>query len=139
VSVERDHDEVNELVRLVRRWIELGYPEKGPTPADADHSALLRRLFSGREALEQAPPRSFSCPWYELLEEGESQGRVEVWFNDTLVDGEDGVIINQAPWLLLEGDEREALVQWPGSGLVCRLRQVTDERGYALSVVAPAE
>ena len=35
---------------------------------DAHHSALLRRLLSGKPKLDKAPPKRFSYPCYELGE-----------------------------------------------------------------------
>lgn len=37
---------------------------------DAMHSSLLARLLSGKEPFESPPPRSYSYPWYDLVEQG---------------------------------------------------------------------
>ncbi len=44
----------------------------GELAADIDHSVLLQRLTEGKQPLLIAPPRSFSTPWYELIEKGEA-------------------------------------------------------------------
>ena len=53
-------------VRCMSEWISLS--GNCPTSADVDHSSLLRRLLSGKEALDNAPPKRFAYPDYELGE-----------------------------------------------------------------------
>lgn len=50
----------------VGRWLDIGGNTR--TGPDADHSALLFRLLSGKEPLPKAPPKRMSYPWYELGE-----------------------------------------------------------------------
>lgn len=50
----------------VGRWIAIKERETGqkPTPADADHSALLFRLLRGREPFPEPPPLLNAYPAY---------------------------------------------------------------------------
>lgn len=40
---------------------------------DAQHSSLFRRLLSGKDPLEVAPPKKYAYPWYELVESGQAE------------------------------------------------------------------
>ena len=66
------------VVGVVATWLKIGYVDKSPTFADAVHSALLKRLLDGKQALPEPPPRSYSYPWYELVENG-YENRCEVF------------------------------------------------------------
>ena len=46
--------------------------------ADIDHSALLIRLLEGKKPLEKAPPKTFSYPNYQMIENGK-YNPLEVW------------------------------------------------------------
>src|SRR3972149_6432847 len=64
--------------------------------ADADHSALLRRLLAGKLPAASPPPLAHSSPWYDVVE----RDAVEVLYDDVWVDraGEAArVVINQHP------------------------------------------
>ena len=77
--------------------------------ADVDHSSLLRRLLAGKEPLPEPPPRSFSYPWYEIVEQGHAE-RCCAYFND----GE--VTINQcSDWTIVEWGETTWTVTHPGA------------------------
>ncbi len=62
------------IQNAVGRWLELWVKqcrkdhgiERCPTYADATHSALLKRLLSGKDPTEHVPPKAFGYPWYEL-------------------------------------------------------------------------
>src|ERR1035437_7474419 len=102
---------------------------------DIDHSALLRRLLSGGEALEQAPPRAYSYPWYSLVEEGKAVGGFEVFFMPEGMgidaDGRNPmmVVIAQSPWVILGGVQDQGwLVEYPETGLRCLLSYTRAER-----------
>ena len=68
-----EHDQIGFAIRQVSKWLRiLQDNEKGcPTSADADHSALLNRLLSGKKEFPKPPPLFFSYPAYSL-EEGEA-------------------------------------------------------------------
>ena len=65
--------------------------------ADIDHSALLPRLLDGKEALEKAPPRAYSYPWYSLVEDGKVEGGFEV-YEEADSEQPKVIVIAQAPW-----------------------------------------
>ncbi len=61
-----------EYVRVARRegYTErLGCPDGVPTDIDAQHSALLPRLLSGKKPLPEPPPLRHSYPDYAAVEE----------------------------------------------------------------------
>lgn len=67
------------------RWLQIreengiGFPPNLPQfCADVDHSSLLKRLLEGTEPLPIAPPRAYSYPWYQLIEDGYGYP-LEVW------------------------------------------------------------
>jgi hypothetical protein len=56
------------------KWIataRAGYknPEWLPSEVDIRKSRLFWRLRSGKEPLPAPPPKAYSCPWYEVVEE----------------------------------------------------------------------
>jgi hypothetical protein len=61
----------------MRLWIETArkgnpkhYGENWlPSEVDMIKSRLFWRLRSGKQPLPEAPPRAYSCPWYEVVEE----------------------------------------------------------------------
>ena len=68
-------------LETVIRWVMVREHGGLPMPSsygqlieDIRHSALLRRMLSGREPLEVPPPRSYGQPWYSLVDEGEASG-----------------------------------------------------------------
>lgn len=71
--------------------------------ADIGHSALLRRLLDGKEPLPDPPPRSFSYPWYSLIEDGEGFP-MEVWEgHPKLFSDYPALVIDQCGcWKILE-------------------------------------
>jgi hypothetical protein len=124
--------------RAVIRWLQirrafersdiLELPEE-QLLADLWHSALVERLLSGKEPLDRPPPRSFSYPWYELVERGWG------WARQVHVPAEDPylVLIDQFPWRIvkrhedgtLEVETDRAPGRWkliPGSGMYTVLR-----------------
>ncbi len=90
-----DPAEVKDYVlRCVARWLDvrarhLRNPAIG---ADVSHSALLGRLLEGKEPLDAPPPKSYSYPWYELVEEGKAYIS-ECWRLD-----ERTLVIHQSIW-----------------------------------------
>jgi len=103
-------DQIAAAVAAVARWLrtraqaERGVGEAALVrlAADADHSALLRRLLAGKLPAASPPPLAHSSPWYDVVE----RDAVEVLYDDVWVDraGEAArVVINQhAGWELLE-------------------------------------
>ena len=64
------------IIRAAVTWVDTarknGYGGKGWVPTDADiwHSSLLVRLLEGKELLPEPPPKAYSYPWYDLIENG---------------------------------------------------------------------
>lgn len=68
---------------------------------DCMKSALLQRLLRNEPLLEIPPPRSFSYPWYGIVDDGYGCP-TEVWCSDGHFLGADVVVIDQCAWKLLE-------------------------------------
>lgn len=83
-----------------------------------DHSALLERLMLGKGHLNEPPPLSFSRPWYQLIDEGTITAD-EVYFGDQFIRqvfGGDTIMINQAPWRIVESiDENTYIISYGNS------------------------
>jgi hypothetical protein len=62
-----------DLVLAAVQWVRVlqaeGHAIDNITHSAVERSMLLRRLRSGREAFEKAPPTSFGQPWYEVMED----------------------------------------------------------------------
>lgn len=81
--------------------------------ADADHSALLFRVLSGKDPLPKRPPLKNACPWYEL---GEGN-KIELdpnFDNEVTVNGTKVTFGNAGPFEWV--NQREGLVVYPPSG-----------------------
>jgi len=80
------------------------------------HSALLIRLLSGLEPLPKPPPKSFSYPWYGLIDNGECEAfEVRKTINKKL-------IINQILWdILQEISDQEYVVYDNVSKTKCKV------------------
>ena len=118
--------DLDKLPQLVARWLEVGYPDKGPTPADAWHSALLQRLLDGKDPLPVPPPRAYSYPWYALIENGRSTGHLDIHLYPhgvpVLDDDRPRVTICQGIWDIVEDQGNDIyIVEWAPTGLRCRL------------------
>jgi hypothetical protein len=68
---------------------------------DARHSALLDRLFQGKEPLPEPPPKAFSYPWYKLIEDGYAYP-YEVWEPHPTLHPFPALVIDQHPWKIIE-------------------------------------
>jgi len=69
---------------------------------DADHSSLLQRLKEDKEVFPEAPPRAYSYPWYDLIQEGRALP-FEVHHGPDLISGPDSLLIDQCgEWRILE-------------------------------------
>ena len=77
-------------VRCMSEWIHLS--GICPTDADVSHSSLLRRLLSGKDALDKPPPKRFAYPDYEL---GEGKPVQVMDVDDTEFGGRKRVSIDQ--------------------------------------------
>lgn len=67
-------------IRALIRWLEIRAEFGTPFPGslislttDIAHSSLLERLLAGREPLLKPPPKRYSYPWYELVEDGQAR------------------------------------------------------------------
>lgn len=78
------------VVRCMSEWINLS--GNCPTDADVVHSSLLRRLLSGKDALDKPPPKRFAYPDYEL---GEGKPVQVMYVDDTERGGHKRVSIDQ--------------------------------------------
>lgn len=65
-----ERDQIGFVFQQVSKWLRiLEDNKKGcPTSADADHSALLNRLLSGKQEFKNPPPLFFGYPAYDLEE-----------------------------------------------------------------------
>lgn len=136
----RTPEEIAQLKRSVAQWIDLATAANlkrgmmgGVTSADAEHSALLERLLSGREALPQPPPRRYSYPWYDLIDMGEGQA----WEVGEYVLFPDKLVIDQgSQWTILERrSDRSYLVQCDTNGQIFSVTPQTpddDRHDWAL-------
>lgn len=103
-----DEDQLRYLIQCLYTWQNTVYKESGERPdlnntANITKSCLLYRLcVDGKDPLPFPPPRSFSAPWYSLIEESYGQP-YEVYFrpDNTPVVGGD-VIIDQCVWKVSE-------------------------------------
>lgn len=115
----------DEILDAVVKWVET-CEENGRdiNPINTRKSALLRRLLSGKPALEVPPPKAFSYPRYEMVEEKECQIH-DIWereddhiyYQDKKIPIQGGTIlvIDQCPHYIWE-DEDKKIVQHVPSG-----------------------
>lgn len=72
-----------QLVKYVIKWIETVRKSKDysddwlPNEIDAMKSRLFWRIRTGKDPLPEPPPRAYSCPWYEVIEQDRPH-----WAND---------------------------------------------------------
>lgn len=95
--------DLRRVYHCIEQWLEIKSKVFDETPSqqiqchfsacDAEHSSLLARLISGREPLKFPPPRSYSYPWYNLVEQGFANN-VEV----NLSAGKISINQNQTQW-----------------------------------------
>lgn len=85
-----------------------------PSYVDLIKSRLFWRLRSGKEALPEAPPTAYSCPWYEVVENDHPHWAYECFFGDEIKwKGYDGcAIIAQCPYKIVEKREADWVVQF---------------------------
>ncbi len=88
--MELTQEQVDFAVRQVVQWMRTCEDHNRSTRAvDADHSSLLRRLLHGKPLLEKPPPRRFSYPAWEMVEEAEVQIH-DMWEHDRAYVYHDG-------------------------------------------------
>lgn len=88
------------------RWSNVG--------ADIHHSSLLRRLLKGEKIYDYPPPRSFSYPNYQLLDQG-TYLPLEVWKvpESTYFGKKNKIAIDQNPeWDILEEKDGSYVVSY---------------------------
>jgi hypothetical protein len=62
-------EQIEFVCHQVRKWMDIAdLNSRGIGPTDVDHSALLRRLLSGKLAHPEPPPKRFGYPAWELVE-----------------------------------------------------------------------
>jgi hypothetical protein len=115
----------------ILQWLEIReksgkhFPDSyGTFKCNIDHSSLLRRIAAGRKIFESPPPRSFSYPWYELMDNGEAYPyEVNVVSNDSIV-------INQMIWNIIENiDNNIYKISYEDNKIFCKLYTIgSDER-----------
>lgn len=92
------------------RFIERIEPQKPMSltrvAINTDHSALLRRLLSGKKPLEVAPPKSYSYPDYAMAEG-------EVVTGEMFEVGEE-VVVNQSRTWVRDPNEKDVLIHTSG-------------------------
>lgn len=63
-------DQIDLSIKIFSTWTRIRHNNgQSVSPADVDHSSLLRRLLAGKPLLVQAPPLSYSSPAYRMLED----------------------------------------------------------------------
>lgn len=81
-----------------------------PSAADIIKSRLFWRIRSGKRPLDHPPPRAYSCPWYEVVEEDRPHWAYEI--SDSPLSHEKGMVyIAQCAYKVLEyGEDGKATV-----------------------------
>lgn len=72
-SVDVDEEQIK-LMRAYHLWVQTVRQETGsedwePSEPDIQKSRLFWRIRAGYLPLPWAPPRAYSCPWYEVVED----------------------------------------------------------------------
>jgi hypothetical protein len=95
----------NKIIKAISTWY--GIKNKSPfkgicLEADLKHSGLFERLMNNKEPLPNPPPLNHSYPWYDLIENGESE-ILEPFMapdDDSFFRGH--LIIEQHPWKIVK-------------------------------------
>jgi hypothetical protein len=83
-AVEIDDSHIN-LMRSFQLWVETVRKTPGnsplwePSDIDIIKSRLFWRIRSGHQPLAWAPPKAYSCPWYEVVEDMGNHSCFECW------------------------------------------------------------
>jgi len=130
-----------QFAKAINKWYEITNHSSISYP-DITHSALLRRILSGGSIYPYPPPKSYSYPWYELLDDGISvRADVQPWTSKVSTDWKRGakwkveterlVVINQTVWgLEAEISDTELIATFPYYKLRvrCTLNEVISGR-----------
>lgn len=114
-------DQIDWVVVQVSKWANVASHRNrshgghyAVTPADVDHSALLRRLLAGQPFHPIPPPTSFSSPWYSLVETGQdTKCEVKLFGRVEMMDDGKGytLMVNQNPgWILVHQESPDRLI-----------------------------
>lgn len=75
-----DKKDRTNIIKAFSKWIEIrekfNYEQRFESygfEVEALYSPLLARLLDGIEPLSEPPPRRFSYPWYDLIENGKAE------------------------------------------------------------------
>lgn len=109
--VSLSHAQIHYVIKRLGLWLDI--IGTGPSSADADHSALLQRVLSGKDPLPKPPPTKMSTPWYELGE-GEKIELDPNFDNEVTVNGVQVSFGNSGPFNWV--DQKEGIIVYPHSG-----------------------
>ena len=143
-------EQIEAVIGAVSRWIRIafeeqprseGQPPKAASSEDAEHSALLRRLLAGHDALPEAPPRMMAHPGYDFAEGREIRclsvrgygpggpaagAHAKAWRE--LAAG-DSVMIDESLWEVVDRDDEALIVRWPQTAWLGWLAPAGDVAG----------
>lgn len=142
--------ELPEAVEALFKTLQIREENGYDFPRDINHlmisirkSALFHRLMEGKEPLPVPPPKSYSYPWYALIEDGYGYPS-EVWKDKHNMFGHPAVGIDQSIWKLEEelGDDdfvvrylygkdfKESETRWHVYCIGCRYPKMSDESSF---------
>lgn len=100
-------DQIYSAIDAVSTWIETCKENNRKyEPVDADHSALLKRLLSGKKLHKNPPPLRFSYPAWELVED-QKIPIIEMHESFNLDPGY--VVVDQSPEYVWEDKEKQII------------------------------
>lgn len=101
-AIEIDDSHIN-LMRSFQLWVETvrnsgGVYDDTWVPSDIDivKSRLFWRIRAGYQPLPWAPPKAYSCPWYEVVEDLGNHSCFECW------RGTDGILYGPERWIIAQ-------------------------------------
>lgn len=117
-------DQIDFTIHCMAEWMRIKNNVKGlcQSSADVEHSALLRRLLHGKQALENPPPLRFSQPDYDLAE-GEEVEVLDLW---TTADGCEVSINQHQKWTW--HNRNENILKYVPTGDLYQLRYEERQR-----------
>lgn len=116
------------FARAVVTWIRTasaagyGWPNWLPCQPDFHKSALLERLRSGLDPLDEPPPLGLSCPWYALIEDPGPHYVMDAWKDDRVVGAGHWVALQNVYEVVEERGERDFVVRDAGHDTTYRFR-----------------
>ena len=108
-----------------KKWA-VKYYEAGHTPHMNNllHSSLFKRILEKKKVFTYPPPKSYSTPWYSLLENKKEEiGE----FSFYTLNGKDYVSINHAQWEVLSQDTGRYNIKYTIEGDIYYLAELTIE------------